>query len=593
MIGKILLLFVFVTAFTVIEASAQAETYHLTVKASPNIIFISGSGDYAQGAIVQLEAAPQTWQDYTFMGWKIDGRWSVDNPPSIRMDRSHTITAIYDKTNVVGGLIIDTLPRVAEITVDGTIYLPDELPLSFDWETGSKHVISIPASVPKDPTTRYVFDSWKDLDSKILRTVTAGETDDYIALFKTQHMLKSISDNGIVLGAGWHDAGAPVSFEIESEIVLDKKNDSIRYVFSSWDKGDYVNSAQNTIDFVEGITIKAEWDTEYFLDLRSSVPDYDLPGSGWQSDGKTVVLIAEEQLISPKDDVNYVFDKWVSKGINPVVIPNARSPSTSITLDDPYTIEAKYKKSYKINVWTPFGKAIGGGFYEEGGVAEIKVQKTEVIVEPNKIRKIFTGWNTGNARTMDLGGPAELDPEGKLIGGENLMVFADKPLNVTANWKTQYYLDVQSQEGMTTGKGWYDVGKIARLAMQTPITSQNFWSSNVFDGWVGDYQDDSTHGTVIMNKPKTIIAQWKQDSSPGIFNSAILAGLALAGIVIYSKTRHRISFGKNVKELIDETKPFEKFFSLRKKSESLDQHPSFYKKPKKKKAIINWLLGKD
>ncbi len=593
MIDKILLFFVFVAAFTVIEASAQEETYHLTVKASPNIIFISGSGDYAPGAIVQLEAAPKTWQDYTFMGWKIDGRWSVDNPPAIRMDRSHTITAIYDKTNVVGGLIIDTLPRVAEITVDGTIYLPNELPLSFDWETGSKHVISIPASVPKDPTTRYLFDSWKDLDSKILRTITAGETDDYIALYKTQHMLKSISDNGIVLGAGWHDAGAPVSFEIESEIVLDKKNDSIRYVFSSWDKGDYVNSAQNTIDFVEGITIKAEWDTEYFLDLRSSVPDYDLPGSGWQSDGKTVVLIAEEQLISPKDDVNYVFDKWISKGINPVVIPNARSPSTSITLDEPYTIEAKYKKSYKINVWTPFGKAIGGGFYEQGDVAEISVKKTEIIVEPKKIRKIFTGWNAGSARTMDLGGPAELDPEGKRIGGENLMVFADKPLNVTANWKTQYYLDVQSQEGRTTGTGWYDIGKIARLGMQTPITSQNFWSSNVFAGWIGDYEDKSTHGTIIMNKPKTIIAQWKEDSTPGIYNSAILAGLALAGIVIYSKTHNRISFHKNVKELIDESKPFEKFFALRKRKESIDQHPSFYKKPKKKKAILNWLLGKD
>ncbi len=593
MINKILLLLVFVTAFTVIEASAQEATYHLTVKSSPNIIFISGSGDYAPGAIVQLEAAPQTWQDYTFMGWKIDGRWSVDNPPAIRMDRSHTITAIYDKTNVVGGLIIDTLPRVAEITVDGTIYLPDELPLSFDWETGSKHVISIPASVPKDPTTRYLFDSWKDLDTKILRTITAGETDDYIALFKTQHFLKSISDNGIVLGAGWHDAGAPVSFEIESEIVLDKKNDSIRYVFNSWDKGDYVNSAQNTIDFVEGITIKAKWDTEYYLDLHSSVHDYDLAGSGWQFDGKTVVLIAEQELISPKDDVNYVFDKWVSKGINPVVIPNARSPSTSISLDDPYTIVAKYKKSYKINVWTPFGKALGGGFYEQGDVAEISVKNTEVIVEQNKIRKIFTGWNTGNARTMDLGGPAELDPEGKRIGGENLMVFADKPLNVTANWKTQYYLDVQSQEGMTTGEGWYDVGKIARLAMQTPTTSQSFWSSTVFDGWIGDYEDDSTHGTVIMNKPKIIIAQWKQDSLPGIYNSAILAGLAFAGIVIYSKTRHRISFGKNVKELLDESKPFEKFFSLRKRNESLDQHPSFYKKPKKKKAILNWLLGKD
>ena len=194
---------------------------------------------------------------------------------------------------------------------------------------------------------------------------------------------------------------------------------------------------------------------------------------------------------------------------------------------------------------------------------------------------------------MDLGGPAELDPEGKLIGGENLLVFADKPLNVTANWKTQYYLDVETQEGRTTGSGWYDVGKIARVGMQTPTLSTSFWSSDVFDGWVGDHVDDSTHITVIMNKPKTVIAQWKEDTSPGIYNSLILAGLAFAGIVIYSKTHNRISFHKNVKELIDESKPFEKFFTLRKRSSTSDQHPSFYSKPKKKKAVLNWLLGKD
>ena len=593
MINKILLLLVFVTAFVVIEASAQTETYHLTVRASPNILFLGGGGDYNAGTSVTLDPAPESWQDYSFLGWKVDGRWSVENPPTIRMDRSHTAEAFYDKTNLVGGLIIDTLPRVVEIAVDGKIYLPDELPLSFDWETSSKHVISIPASVPKDPTTRYVFDSWKDQDSKILRTITAGDEDDYIALYKTQHYLKSISDNGVVIGAGWHDAGAPVSFEIESEIVLDKKDENIRYVFNSWDKGDYVNSPQNTIDFVNPITIKANWDTEYNLELKSSVPDYDLAGGGWHADGKTVFLIAEQELRSEKDDVNYVFDKWISKGINPVVIPNSHAPSTSITLEDPYTIEAKYKKSYKVNVWTSFGKAVGGGFYAEGDVAELNVKKTEVVVEPKKIRKIFTGWNSGNARTMDLGGPAELDPEGKLIGGENLMVFADRPLNVTANWKTQYYLDIETQEGMVTGSGWYDVGKIARVAMQTPTISQNFWSSTVFDGWIGDFEDDSTHITIIMNKPKVIIAQWKEDSSPGIYNSLILAGLAIAGVVIYSKTHTRFSFGKNVKELIDDSKPFEKFFSLRKRSTPSDQHPSFYSKPKKKKAALNWLMGKD
>jgi len=96
-----------------------------------------------------------------------------------------------------------------------------------------------------------------------------------------------------------------------------------------------------------------------------------------------------------------------------------------------------------------------------------------------------------------------------------------------------------------------------------------------------------------MNKPKTVIAEWKQDSTPGIFNSLIIGGLAIVGIVIYSKTHNRITIRKNVKELIDDSKPFEKFFSLRKRKSGSDQHPSFYNKPKKKKAALNWLLGKD
>ena len=595
MIKKILFLLIFVSAFAVVDSIAEeaADTYHLTVKTDPNILFISGSGDYPVDKVIKLDPAPLAWQDYSFIGWKIDGKWSVENPPSIRMDRAHTIEAVYEKTGLIGGLIIDTIPRVAEVTVDGRIYLPDELPLTFSWAAGSQHVISIPAAVGKDPHTRYVFDSWKDQDTKILRTVVAGDVNDFIALYKTQYFLKSISEYGTVLGGGWQDEGATVSFQVESDIFVDPKDENIRYIFNSWDQGDYLKSPKNSIDFVGPITVKANWNTEYKLNLETNVLDYDLSGGGWHAVGKTVFLIAEEELKSPNSDVNYVFDQWVSKGINPVVIPNAHSPSTSITLDSPYTIEAQYKKSYQVNVWTPFGTTSGGGFYPEGTVAEIKMQKTEVIVEPNQIRKVFTGWNTGNARTMDLGGPAELDPEGKLIGGENLLVFADKPLNVTANWKTQYYLDIESPEGLVTGEGWYDVGKIARIAIQNPSTSQGFWTSYNFERWVGDYEDTSQYGTVIVNKPKTVIAQWKQDSTPGIYNSLILAGLGMSGIVIYSKTHNRFSIRKNVKDLIDEAKPFEKFFSLRKRSLSSDQHPSFYTKPKKKKAALNWLLGKE
>jgi hypothetical protein len=592
MISKILLILVVVTAISIATASAQVATYHLTVKSSPNIFFFSGSGEYKAGQIVKIDTAPLVWEDYSFVGWKIDGRWSTENPPSISMDADHTVEAVFERTNLVGGIVVDSIPRITDITVDGKIYLASELPLSFNWEEGSEHIIMIPQIINQDPNTRFKFDSWKDKDTQAYRTVTVKHGDEFIALFKTQYLLKSIADHGVVDGSGWHDAGTGVNFEITNEIVPDEKNDDIRYVFNSWNQGDYPNSAKNYIDLVNPITLKSNWDKQYRLTLASNVPDYEPPSTGWYIEGKNVVLSAENSIESPRSNVKYVFQEWISKGRNPVIIPNNHSPSTTIVMENPYEIEAHYGESFRVNVWTPFSTAIGGGFYDAGKVAEIKMQQTDFVIEENKIRKVFTGWNSGNAKTMDFAA-ADLDPEGKPIGKQNLVVFVDQPLNVTANWKTQYYLDVQSTEGKVSGSGWYDVGKIARIEARTPSIEQTFWSATVFDKWIGDLESSSLKDTIIMNSPKTIIAEWKEDKTTGAINSLILAGLAVFGIFVYSKTHTKISAGRRVKELIDDAKPFEKFFNLRKRNPQMDQHPSFYQKPKKKKAIVNWLLGKE
>ncbi len=242
LIPILLILLASIVSFTILEASAQeAGEHHLSVKSEPNIIFIGGAGFYAPGSSVTLEA-PEKWQEYTFVGWKIDGRWADGNPAIIRMDSGHSAVAVYSK-DIGGSIIVDSIPRISEITVDGTIYLPDELPVSFSWLDGSKHIISSPAFIKESPETRYVFDSWKDKSIEKDRTVTIGpDTQEFIVLFKTQHMLKTITEYGTVTGGGWQDEGNTATFELESDNVLDKKDDNIRYVFESWDMGDYVNS---------------------------------------------------------------------------------------------------------------------------------------------------------------------------------------------------------------------------------------------------------------------------------------------------------------------------------------------------------------
>lgn len=581
----LLLLLVCVASFTFVQASAQeSETgYNLRIRTEPSILFIDGGGFYSEGITVSIDEAPETWREYTFVGWKVDGIWADGNPITIRMDGPHTVTAVYSK-EIGGSILVDAIPRIAEITVDGTIYLPDELPVSFSWSDGSSHVISAESIVKESPETRYVFDSWKDKKAASDRTITIGpDTQEIVALFKTQHFLKPITEFGQVTGGGWHDEGKTATFELESDIVIDKKDDYKRYSFDSWDLGDYPNSVRNSLDIIEPITVKASWTPQYKLTLRTSVPEYDLFGTGWSQVGKQVALIAEEELESSNSNVRYVFDRWVSKGPNPVIIPNAHSALTTITIEDPYVIEAVYKESYRVNVWSQFGSPIGAGFYKSGEIAEISLSNNKMIIEPNKIRMVFQGWNAAGAKTMNTDSVSTSDG----ILAQNLLIMVDRPLNITTNWKTQYYLDVQTQEGKAKGSGWYDLGRMVPFSLDKASTPPGMWSAEVFDQWTGDVDSTKISDRVIMNEPKTVIAVWKSDSTPGIINAGILAGIAGVAAVIYSKTHKKVNLESKIPELGKAS--FEKFFSMRNTKQ--DTSPSFYKKPKK--SILDWLLGRE
>jgi len=578
------------------QASAQTTEYHLKVASSPNILYITGSGFFPEGTSIILQKAPEQWQDYEFVGWKVNGIWASDNPPTVVLTRNIDAIAIYEKTDGFGKIMIDTIPRVSSITIDGTIYLPEELPVTFDWSVGSSHTVVISDVEKQSPNTRYKFDSWKDQNLETIRSITVQEdVDEYIAIYKTQHFLKPLSEIGIVIGGGWHDEGSSVSFELESDVVLDKKDDYTRYVFGSWNLGDYLNLPTNIIDVEEPVTVKANWDTQYRLELLSNTPEYNLLGTGWYDTGKHVALIAEESLESPSSNIRYVFEKWVSKGPNPVIIPNAHQAATTITMTEPFVIEAHYKKSYLVNVWTPYGTAIGSGFYEEGTTAEISISNPNVVVQPNKVKKIFYKWDTHGARTMNFPSDVtELD-EFSTASVQNLLVFVNSPVNVTADWKTQYYLNVESEEGSVEGSGWYDLGRLAPIKVKEPSTPAGFWSAQTFDKWSGDIDSKNIRERVLMNQPKNVIAEWKEDRTAGIMNSLVLAGVAAVGVVIYVKSRNGKTHVLKKKKAppINAQSGFDKFFNTASSDLFSEQKKSAFGPSKKGKmgSIFSWLMG--
>jgi len=598
------LLFVFLFSSIIIfsvtsNTEAQAvEKHHLKITSQPrDLMFISGQGFYESGQIVTLTEMPETWREYGFVGWKIDGGWASENPPKIRMDKSHTAIAIFeileDKLVDKEGILIDSIPRISTIIVDDEVYLPEELPITLQWEEGTNHIILVEPIVNDGADKRYVFDKWKDSETDTVRTVYAGELDSLIAIFNTEYYLRAITEYNSINGGGWYGEGETATFELTSEFAPRGDDESIRYAFESWDSGDYLKSVENSIPIHGPITVKANWDEEYLLDIRSNIPDYIPPGGGFYPQGKSLALISEEEIRSSAADINYVFDKWVSIGPNPVIISNTISPSTTITIENPYIIEARYAKSYLINAWSEYGSISGGGFYDAGDIAEIKIITNEVIVEPGKIKKVFSGWNTYGANIMDFSSESKSLEK---VARSNLLVVVDQPRNVTTQWKNQYYLDIRSSEGEVEGAGWYDPGTYVPITAKNPVKSPSMWSTYSFVGWSGDIDNTSNNAKIIMSGPKLIVAEWEIDNTPGIINGAILAGIGIAGFFTYAKTKNRVGLA----HIIDTKRNDMPFYrrglaSLvgKKSKPKFGGSAKTETLPVKKFSIFDWLMGND
>ena len=119
------------------------------------------------------------------------------------------------------------------------------------------------------------------------------------------------------------------------------------------------------------------------------------------------------------------------------------------------------------------------------------------------------------------------------------------------------------------------------------------WSANTFQGWSGDVESINLKERVIMNEPKSVVAEWRVDNTPGIVNSFILGGIAVIGLVIYKKTHKAPTFG-NAKNGLNSngTKPFDVFFNTKTRQSMKEDSSPFQKNPSKINSIISWLMGR-
>jgi hypothetical protein len=238
-------------------------------------------------------------------------------------------------------------------------------------------------------------------------------------------------------------------------------------------------------------------------------------GSGTYYSGSTATISTNQTVIQVSQDTRYVFSHW--KGDY-----SGNGTSVTITMDSSKIITAVYQLQYYLSVTaqpsvapTPLG---GNGWYNAGNAATLIIPE-QTINQTAESRLAFSGWNVDGTANQT---------------GSSLSVMMDAAHTVVAQYTQQYYLNVTTNQGVTSGQGWYNAGSNAQISVSTP-PSPMFGVNWVFDGWQGSAQSSSQSTTVQVNGPMSVVATWRADYT--ILYTTIATLIAIVGVAFWAAFR--------------------------------------------------------
>ena len=172
---------------------------------------------------------------------------------------TYTDNDMVSDTNLVFPVsAIVAAPGGVTISVDGVAVTGAQV---FTWEPSSTHTLAVNATVEGAPGVRYVFVEWADGSTQTTRSVTASQSANYTAIFKTQYKLTVNSDFGDPQGTGWYDAGSQATFSVTSPVPaplilgwLGSKT-----IFQSWTGDSTATTPTGNITMDGPKTVQAQW----------------------------------------------------------------------------------------------------------------------------------------------------------------------------------------------------------------------------------------------------------------------------------------------------------------------------------------------
>ena len=241
---------------------------------------------------------------------------------------------IYD--NYTGELALfmmatfDTVPRAISLTIDGTTYSPGHIPVSLLWMPGSVHGCEVPSVANGGIGTQYLFTSWSDSDTSLLRMFSVGGK--YTANYKTQYYLTVTSEYSDLTGEAWYDEGTTAWTGIAEPVI---NADGTRYIFLKWIVDGSERIGNPISIFMDSPhTAATNYKTQHYLTVESEYGDP--TGEYWYDEGSTVTASVTSPLGTL---IRQVFTGWSGDS-------TAATPSVNILMSSPKTVTANWRTDY-------------------------------------------------------------------------------------------------------------------------------------------------------------------------------------------------------------------------------------------------------
>lgn len=246
--------------------------------------------------------------------------------------------------------------------------------------------------------------------------------------------------------------------------------------------------------------------------------------------------------LSSADDIEIVFNKGTAHtiGVSNLLLA---SPGVRYVCDINQTNVSNatshvfmYATEYLVNITTEPRGIFGtpqSEWYRSGALLSAKRAGGDVVYNATGMRLVFDGWYMNGQRLNN-------EPTGMPV---------NQPIGLDARYEAEYYLNVTSPFGVTSGSGWYKNDTAASFSVDTTsITAPGFLGvlglRELFDWWIGSENflgaPREAHGSIVMREPTTITAVWQDDWIPFMVNALIVL-LAVIGGIVLVKFRNRVS----------------------------------------------------